>query len=131
MDGEAGKPDLVNVIRRQFDTEGGGGRDAKSGFVRAWSAGFEPTQDTLEDGPVRAGSAHAAVPEEEACVGLDHPEGVATGAWRVGHGVVDVGFWGGIGFEIFAQKQSRQLKNDGDLKRAGDNVPEELERIEL
>ena len=53
------------------------------------SAGFEPAQEALEDGPVRAGSAHAAVPEEEACVGLDHPEGVATGAWRVGHGVVD------------------------------------------
>jgi hypothetical protein len=29
------------------------------------------------------------------------------------------------------KRQSRQLKNDGDLKRAGDNVPEELERIEL
>lgn len=95
---------MVNVIRRQFDTEGGGGGDTKSGFVCAWSAGFEPTQDTLEDGPVRAGSAHAAVPEEEACVGLDHPEGVATGAWRVGHGVVDAGFWGGIGFEIFRAK---------------------------
>jgi hypothetical protein len=49
---------------------------------------------------VRAGSAHAAVPEEQACVGLDHPEGVATGAWSLGHGVVDVGFGGGIEFGI-------------------------------
>ena len=86
MHGEAEIPDLVNVIRRQFDTEGGEGTP-KSGFVCAWSAGFEPTQDALEDGPVRAGSAHAAVPEQEACVGFDHLERVATGAWRVGHGV--------------------------------------------
>lgn len=86
MDGEAEIPDLVNVIRRQFDTERGG-RDTKSSFVCAWSAGFEPTQDALKDGPVRAGSAHATVPEEEACVGLDHLERMATGAWRVGHGV--------------------------------------------
>jgi hypothetical protein len=83
---------LVNVIRRQLTPKGGGRRGAKSSFVCAWSAGFEPTQEALEDGPVRAGSAHAAVPEEETCVGLDHPEGVATGAWRVGHGVVDAGF---------------------------------------
>ena len=54
----------------------------------------------LDKTTVRAGSAHAAVPEEEACVGLDHLEGVATGAWSFGHGVVDVGFGGGIGLEI-------------------------------
>jgi hypothetical protein len=46
-----------------------------------------------------AGSAHAAVPEEETCVGLDYPEGVAIGAWSFGRGFVDVGF-GGIEFEI-------------------------------
>jgi hypothetical protein len=81
---------------------------------------------------VRAGSAHAAVPEEETCVGLDHPEGVATGAWRVGHGVVDVGFWAGIGVLRFSRKgNADQLKNDGDLKERGDNVPEELECVQL
>jgi hypothetical protein len=85
---------LVNVVRCQLGTERGGERDTRSGLVCARSAGFEPTEDTLEDGPVRAGSAHAAVPEEQACVGFDHPEGVATGAWSLGHGVVDVGFLG-------------------------------------
>jgi hypothetical protein len=45
-----------------------------SGLVGARSASFEPTQTAFKDGPVRAGSAHAAVPKEEACVRLDHSE---------------------------------------------------------
>jgi hypothetical protein len=58
---------------------------------------------------VRAGGAHAAVPEEETCVGLDHPVGVAIDAWSVGHGVVDVGFGGGIEFEI-SRRGSRRIR---------------------
>ena len=68
---------------------------------------------------MRAGSAHAAVPEEEACVGLDHPERVATGAWRVGHGVVDVGFWGGIGFEIFLRKGNADSRRTTVIGKSG------------
>jgi hypothetical protein len=90
--GEVESRTWSTVVRYQLNTEREGeGGHSKSGLVCAWSAGFEPTDDALEDSPVRAGSAHATVPEEEACVGLDHPEGVATGAWSFGHSVVDVG----------------------------------------
>jgi hypothetical protein len=56
---------------------------------------------------------------------------VAIGAWGFGHGVVGVGFGGGIEFEISRKGQCRQLKDEGDLKQQGDNVPEELECVEL
>ena len=88
-------------------TPQGGRRDTKSCLVCARSAGFEPTEGALKDGPVRAGSAHAAVPEKEACIGLDHPEGVATGAWSLGHGVVDVGF-GGEGLDLIFRAKAVQ-----------------------
>jgi hypothetical protein len=92
--------------------------DTKSGLVCAWSAGFEPTKGALEDGPVRAGSAHAAVPEEEACVRLNHPERVATGASTLGHGVVDVAFGGGIGRRFHA-KAMQTTEESGRFERAG------------
>ena len=54
--------------------------------------------------------------------------------WRQVLGVLAMvllmsGLGGGIGFEISRKGSADQLKDEGDLKQRGDNVPEELECV--
>lgn len=54
--------------------------------------------------------------------------------WRQVLGVLAMVLWMPVLGEVlglrFRQRQCRQLKDEGDLKQRGDNVPEELEYVE-